>query len=174
MPLPAAKSTNSTGKYFAFRNRCYICRPIKPQNLMKINHLESGSVFEITEQKGTFKLHDSTTNKSHFFRESYEAIWHSIELIRNISFEYLHPGHLLEIARRSRIPEHAISPSLVPALKKEKIIRTYYDQIFLKLLSFYRSGQDLFTVSNQSNFIIDHEVTTLLKTTVGLKLSVPQ
>ena len=139
---------------------------------MKINHLESGSFFEITEQKGTYRLHDSSTNKSHFFKESYEAIWHSIELIRNISFEYLSPTHLVDIAKRSRIPEQAISPALVPALKKEKIIRTYYDQIFLKLLSFYRSGHELFTVSNQSNFIIDHEVVSLLRTTGGVKLSV--
>lgn len=140
---------------------------------MKISHLESGSLLEITEKNGNFRLHDSNTNRSQFFKESYEAIWHAIELIRNISFDYLNTNHLLDIATRSRIPEKVISPSIVPTLKKEKIIRTYYDQIFLKLLSFYRSGNDVFTVSNKSNFIIDHEIVSLLRSTAGIKYTLP-
>ncbi len=140
---------------------------------MKITHLESGRLFEITEQDDNVRLHDSSTNRTHFFKESYDAIWHAIEQIRNISFESISPNHLLEIARRSRIPEKVVSPSLVNVLKKEKIIRTYYDQIFLKLLSFYRSGQELFTLSNKNNFIIDHEIVSLLRTTAGVKLTTP-
>jgi hypothetical protein len=57
-------------------------------------------------------------------------------------------------------------------LKREKISRTYYDQIFLKLLSSYRTGTESVLVSNKTNFIVYHELAHMIRSIMGVRLSV--
>lgn len=140
---------------------------------MKIIHFESGNIFEITDHQVNFRLFDSGANRSYLFKESYEAIWHAIELIRNLSYDLMTPAHFNDIAKHAHVPAEAINPSVIAALKKENIVRTYYDQLFLKLLSSYRQGTDSMTLSNRTNFIIDHEVASLLRTSTGSSFTIP-
>src|SRR5687767_13665905 len=121
---------------------------------MKIYHAESGNVYEITEQKDSFKLFDSKNNKSHSFKESYEAIWFAIELIRGTSLDALTEENLNAVISKLQLKIASLPKTMVPQLKKEKINHTYYDQVFLKLLTSYRCGHQEITVSNQTNFDI--------------------
>ncbi len=140
---------------------------------MKITHKESGAVYEITQQKESFKLHDYGTERSYYFKESYDAIWHVIELTRNISFDFLDDENLKEIARRAHLTLETVPKSLMSSIKKETLNRTYYDQIFMKLLTNYRAGMDEVVLSNKTNFVVDHEVGNLLKSAMGIRLSIP-
>lgn len=140
---------------------------------MRVSHEESGIFYDILEEKGNFRLIDSSTNRSYNFKEAYEALWATIELMRNLSFEILADMQLQEIMKRSHVSLSAIPRSVLQVLKKEKISRTHYDQIFLRLLSQYRSGIQAIAFSNKTNFIIDHEVAFLLRKFSGLSLGVP-
>lgn len=140
---------------------------------MKIKHNESGNVYEIIEAKGGFKLIDSGVNRAYTFKEAYEAIWAAIELIRNISFDSISDARFLQIAKRSHVAISLSPKSVMSSIKKEKIIRTYYDQIFLKILSQYRSGQETVVVSNETNFSVSHELSFLIRKSIGANLSIP-
>ena len=140
---------------------------------MKICHTESGNIYEITELKDSYKLFDSSNNKSHTFKESYEAIWFAIELIRGTSFDILTDEALNGIVRKAQLPIPFLPKSIVGQLKKEKISHTYYDQVFLKLLTSYRCGHQEIAVSNQTNFDVQHELVHLVRKLVGAKLSIP-
>lgn len=140
---------------------------------MRVSHEESGIFYDIVEEKGNFRLIDSSTNRSYNFKEAYEALWATIELMRNLSFDILAEMQLQEIMKRSHVSLSSIPRSVLQVLKKEKISRTHYDQIFLRLLSQYRSGIQAIAFSNKTNFIIDHEVMFLLRKFSGLSLSVP-
>lgn len=139
---------------------------------MRVSHEESGIFYDILEEKGNFRLIDSSTNRSYNFKEAYEALWATIELMRNLSFEILPEMQLQEIMKRSHVSLSTIPRSALQVLKKEKISRTHYDQIFLRLLSQYRSGIQAIAFSNKTNFIIDHEVMFLLRKFSGLSLGV--
>ena len=134
---------------------------------MRIHHQETGFFYEITEQNDNYKLFESASNRYHTFKEAYEGIWYAIEQIRNISLDKIEEDHFTEIAKRSNLSLASISKSLTVHLKKEKISRTYYDQLFLKLLSHFRGGIDSVTVSNKTNFVIDHEVAFLFRKSLG-------
>jgi hypothetical protein len=140
---------------------------------MRIRHDENGDVYEIIEVKGSFKLLDLSNNRSYIFKEAYEAIWMAIEIIRNSTIESLAEEHLSTITRRAKLDKHATPKSLLASIKREKIIRTYYDQIFLKILSQYRSGHETVVVSNKTNFVVDHEVGFLLRKSLGINLTIP-
>jgi dsRNA-specific ribonuclease len=140
---------------------------------MRINHEESGAVYEIREQKGSFTLTDSSTGRSSVFKESYEALWGAIELIRNSSLDKLNEDDLKVISKHAQVALSSIPKSLIPALKREKINRTYYDQTFLKLLSSYRGGKETIVVSNKTNFIVHHELAHLVRAFMGTKLTIP-
>lgn len=140
---------------------------------MRVSHEESGIFYEILEDKGSFRLIDSSTNRSYIFKEAYEALWATIELMRNLSFEVLAEMQLQEIMKRSHVSLSAIPKSVLQVLKKEKISRPHYDQIFLRLLSQYRSGIKAIAFSNKTNFVIDHEIVFLLRKFSSLGLSVP-
>jgi hypothetical protein len=140
---------------------------------MRIRHDESGNVYEITEEKGGFKLLDSRTNRAHTFKEAYEAIWMAIEIIRNTSFDFVGDDDLEHITKRAHLNTSSLPKSLLSSLKREKINRTYYDQIFLKILSHYRSGHEEVVVSNKTNFIVDYEITFLVRKSLGVNLSIP-
>lgn len=142
-------------------------------SIMTVHHEESKTVYDITEHESNYKLVDSSTNRTYFFKESYEAVWFVIELIRNSSFDKLSEDDLKEITKRSHLDLPVIPKSLIAMLKREKISRTYYDQIFLKLLSQYRAGVDSITVSNKTNFIVNHEVGHLVRNITGAKPSFP-
>jgi hypothetical protein len=129
---------------------------------MKIVHQESNSFFEITEHSKSVKLLDSATNRAYYFKESYEAIWFVIELIRNTSIDFLSNEDLKQIALQSHTPEE-LSKSKLAVFKKEKVNHTYYDQVFLKLLSHYRSGSDTFVLGNKTNFSIHYEMVYLVR-----------
>src|SRR5688572_21010594 len=98
---------------------------------MKIRHDESGNVYEIIEEQNGFRLLESSTNRSYTFKEAYEAIWMAIEIIRNSSLQSLAEAHLQTITKRAKL-DISTPKSLLSSIKKEKIIRTYYDQLFLK------------------------------------------
>jgi hypothetical protein len=140
---------------------------------MRIIHEESGAVYEITEQKGNFTLMDSSTGRSYAFKESYEALWCAIELIRNSSFDKLNEDDLKEISKHAQVTLSSIPKSLISMLKREKINRTYYDQTFLKLLTSYRSAKETVVVSNKTNFSICHELAHIVRGFTGTKLSIP-
>jgi len=138
---------------------------------MKVSHQESGILYEITEENGAVKLLDFSTSKSYTFKEAYEAIWMTIELIRNHSFDFIIEDDLNKIAQRAHLSLSGIPRSLIALLKREKINRTYYDQFFLKMLSLYRSGNEAIAVSNKTNFIIDHEISFLLRRSFASNLA---
>lgn len=140
---------------------------------MRIDHQESGISYEITEERGGFKLVNSCTNRPYFFKESYEALWLAIELIRNSSFDNLTEDDLKEIYKSSRVALSSVPKSLIAMLRREKISRTYYDQIFLELLSLHRSGKESVLISNKTNFIVHHELGHLIRNFVGSKSSLP-
>jgi hypothetical protein len=140
---------------------------------MKICHTESGNVYEITEQKESYKLFDSKNNKSYSFKESYEAIWFTIELIRGVSFDILSDENLNTLVRKAQLPIPSLPKSVIQQLKKEKISHTYYDQVFLKLLTAYRCGHQEINVSNQTNFDVQHELIHMVRKLLGAKLSIP-
>jgi hypothetical protein len=136
---------------------------------MKIVHQESNVFYEITEHSKSVKLLDPATNRAYYFKESYEAIWFLIELIRNTSIDYLSNENLKEIAVQLHSSPEQISKSRLAAFKKEKVNHTYYDQVFLKLLSQYRSGADTFILSNKTNFSIHYEVVYLVRQSLTKK-----
>jgi hypothetical protein len=140
---------------------------------MKIYHEQSKVFYEVTEEKAAFRLVDSRTNKTYSFKESYAAIWFAIELIRQASFEALSDEELKQLIRKAQLPEEKVSRNMVLALRKEKINHTYYDQIFLKLLTAYRCGHEEVKVCNNTNFVVHHELAFMLRKTVGTKLSIP-
>ena len=140
---------------------------------MKIYHEEGAVVYEISELKDGYKLHDTRNNKVHSYKESYEAIWSAIELIRNSSLDLLTEEDLKMTAQKLQLNLNSIPKALLTQLKKEKISHTYYDQIFLKLLTSYRCGHPEISVSNKTNFIIQHELQFLIRKMVGSKLSIP-
>lgn len=141
---------------------------------MRVSHEESGIFYDIIEERGSFKLVDSSTHRSYHFKEAYEALWAAIELMRNNSFDMLADLHFQEIMRRSHISWSSAMPrSVLALLKKEKISRTYYDQIFLKLLTQYRSGTKSVAVSNKTNFVVDHEIAFLLRKFSTASLAIP-
>lgn len=135
---------------------------------MKIYHDESNVCYEIAEQKGGYRLVDSKTNRIYSFKEYYEAIWHAIELIRVNSFEILREEDLSPIwnACRFTIP---FPKTLLGTVKREKVNRSYYDQVFMKILSQFRSGVSEIHLKNNSNFSIQHELTHLIRQTMGAK-----
>ena len=137
---------------------------------MRIYHEESNVYYEITEQKGVYKLVDSKTSRMYTFKESYEAIWQAIELIRINSFDVLSEDDLSAIwkAFRFTIP---FPKTLLGNLKREKVNRTYYDQVFMKVLSQYRSGAEVIQLKNNSNFSIQHELVHLIRQMMGSKVS---
>jgi hypothetical protein len=139
---------------------------------MKITHQESNFFYDIIEQSRSVKLIDSATNRAYYFKESYEAIWCLIELVRNTSIDHISDNDLKEIASRAHLSLNEVTKSRVAAFKKEKIDHTYYDQVFLKLLSQYRSGADTFTLSNKTNFSIQHEMIHLIRQSASRTLSV--
>lgn len=136
---------------------------------MKIYHDESNVCYEIAEQKGGYKLVDSKTSRTYSFKESYEAIWHAIELMRIHCFEVLREEDLSSIWRACRftIPFPA---SLLNTLKREKVNRSYYDQVFMKVLSQFRGGVPEIHMNNNSNFSIQHELVHLMRQSVGVKI----
>ncbi len=140
---------------------------------MKIRHKESSVFFDIRQDGDSTLLVDSRTNRVHSFREAYEAIWYAIESTRMISYDALSPARLVEIAKKAHLSPDLISASTVGLLKKEKPIRTYYDQTFLKILSLYRAGAGEIELSNSTNFVIDHEVAAILRTISGLRFTMP-
>jgi hypothetical protein len=140
---------------------------------MKIYHEQSKVFYEVTEEKDAFKLLDSRTGKLYTFKESYEAIWCAIELIRQMSFEALTDDELKQLVQRAQVPAEKVSRNLVLALRKEKINHTYYDQIFLKLLTSYRCGHEEVKVCNNTNFVVLHELAYMLRRTVGTRLAIP-
>lgn len=140
---------------------------------MRIKHHESGNVYEIVEDKGLFKLPDLKIDHAYTFKEAYEAVWAAIEIIRNISFNSLSDDDLFVIAKRAHITVSSPLKSIKSLIKKERIIRTYYDQIFLIILSHYRSERESIVVSNKTNFNIDHEITFLMRKSEGVSLSIP-
>lgn len=137
---------------------------------MRIRHEETGVEYEISENNGNFRLHDSATNRSYSFNEAYEAIWMTIEIIRNSSLESLAEDHLQTITKRAHLNTSAVPKALLSSLKKEKINRTYYDQLFLKILSCYRNGHTDVVISNKTNFVLDHELNFLLRKSLGVNL----
>lgn len=139
---------------------------------MRISHAESGTTYQITEEKGTIVLLDSSTNRSYTFKEYYEALWCAIELIRNSSFDQLNDLDLSEVCKRAHISLDTLPRSVMTTLKREKISRTYYDQIFLKLLSSYRAGSETVLVSNKTNFIVYHELAHMIRSIMGVRLPV--
>ena len=136
---------------------------------MKIYHDESNVCYEIEEQKGGYKLVDSKTSRIYSFRESYEAIWQVIELMRTHCFEILREEDLSIIwhALRFTIP---FPKSLLSSLKREKVNRSYYDQVFIKVLSQFRGGVAEIHMNNNSNFSIQHELVHLMRQSLGLKV----
>jgi hypothetical protein len=136
-------------------------------------HDESGNVYEIIEDRGSFKLLDYNDGHSYMFKEAYEAIWAAIEIIRNLSLDSITDDHLLQIVKRAHVALTSSPRSVMSAIKREKMIRTYYDQIFLKILSQYRSGNETIMVSNKTNFFVDHEITSLIRKSLGVNLSIP-
>ena len=140
---------------------------------MKIYHEQSKLFYEVTEEKDAFKLLDSRTGKLYTFKESYEAIWFAIELIRQVSFEALTDDELKKLVQKAQVPAEKVSRNLVLALRKEKINHTYYDQIFLKLLTSYRCGHEEVKVCNNTNFVVHHELAYMLRKTVGTRLAIP-
>jgi hypothetical protein len=140
---------------------------------MKIYHEESKVFYEVNEQNDAFKLLDSKSNKTYTFKESYEAIWFAIELIRQASFDALSDEDLKRLVKKAQVPEDRISKNLILTLKKERINHTYYDQVFLKLLTSYRCGHEEVKVCNKSNFVIDHELAFMIRKTVGTRLAIP-
>lgn len=140
---------------------------------MRIRHEETGIEYEISENNGNFRLYDPATNRSYTFKEAYEAIWMTIEIIRNSSLESLAEDHLQTITKRAHLNTSAVPKALLSTLKKEKINRTYYDQLFLKILSSYRNGQNNVVVSNKTNFVLDHELNFLLRKSLGVNLFIP-
>jgi hypothetical protein len=135
---------------------------------MKIYHDESNVCYEIAEQKGGYKLVDLKTNRTYSFKESYEAIWYAIELLRMSSFDTLREEDLSPIwnACRFSIP---FPKTLLNAVKREKVNRTYYDQVFMRVLTQFRSGVQEIHLTNNSNFSIQHELTHLIRQTMGQK-----
>jgi hypothetical protein len=140
---------------------------------MRVSHEESGIFYDIIEERGNVKLVDSSTNRSYNFKEAYEALWAAIEMMRNVSFDLLADIQIQEIMKRSHVSLSVVPRSVLGVLKKEKISRTYYDQIFLKLLTQYRSGRQAIAFSNKTNFIIDHEISFLLRKFPGIGLAIP-
>jgi hypothetical protein len=135
---------------------------------MKIYYDESNVYYEIAEQKAGYKLVDSKTNRIYSFKESYEAIWHAIELIRVNCFDILNDNDLSAIWKTFRftIP---FPKTMLSTLKREKVNRTYYDQVFMKVLSQYRSGVEVIHLNSTSNFSIQHELVHLIRVTMGVK-----
>lgn len=140
---------------------------------MKICHEESGVIYEISELKEGYELKDSRNNRTYTFKESYEAIWFVIELIRSSSLEKLTEHDVAAILQKSQVTVETVPKSLMTQLKKEKITHTYYDQLFLKLLTSYRCGHPEITVSNKTNFILSHELHFIVRKLAGVKLSIP-
>jgi hypothetical protein len=140
---------------------------------MRICHVESDIFYDITEDKERYKLHDSHTSHTYHFKEAYEAIWMAVELTRNMSFDMLTNDALSSIVKRSSSQLNTAPKAMIAMLKKEKINRTYYDQVFLKLLSQFRSGQQTFIISNKTNFSVEHEVAFLVRKMSGVSLSIP-
>jgi hypothetical protein len=138
---------------------------------MQISHAESGTTYQITEQNGSVVLLDSSTNRSYSFKEYYEALWCAIELTRISSFDLLNDLDLIELCKRSHISLDTLPKSVMATLKREKINRTYYDQIFLKLLSSYRAGSESVLVSNKTNFIVYHELAHMIRGIMGVRIS---
>lgn len=140
---------------------------------MKIYHEQSKVFYDVNEQKDAFKLLDSRSNKTYTFKESYEAIWFAIELIRQASFEAITDEDLRKLVHKAQVPAERVSKNLILALRKEKINHTYYDQVFLKLLTSYRCGHEEVKVCNKTNFVVDHELAFMIRKTVGTKLTIP-
>jgi hypothetical protein len=138
---------------------------------MKIIQQDSNFSYDIVEHSRSVKLVDAVTNRAYYFRESYEAIWFLIELVRNTSIDHISDGDLKEIASRARVSVDEVTKSRMAAFKKEKIDHTYYDQVFLKLLSQYRSGADTFTLSNKMNFSVQYEMVHLIRQSASRRLS---
>jgi hypothetical protein len=140
---------------------------------MKIYHEQSKVFYEVTEEKDAFRLVDSRTSKTYSFKESYAAIWFAIELIRQASFEAMTDEELKQLVQKAQVPAEKVSKNLILALRKEKINHTYYDQIFLKLLTSYRCGHEEVKVCNNTNFVVQHELAFMLRKTIGTKLTIP-
>jgi hypothetical protein len=140
---------------------------------MRIVHVEGNVSYQVTEQKSGVTLLDSSTNRSHTFKETYEALWCTIELIRNTSFDRLSEEEIHDMCKRSQLTINTVPKSLLTMLRREKISRTHYDQIFLKLLSAYRAGTEQVQLSNKTNFIIYHELVHLLRDVMRPKLGAP-
>jgi hypothetical protein len=134
---------------------------------MKIYQEESKVYYEIEEQKSGIKLFDSKSNRTYIFKESYEALWQAIELMRYSWFENLSEENLSDLSRHFHFST-PLTKNVLPSLKKEKVNRSYYDQVFMKLLSQYRSGKEEVRM-NASHFMIHLEVIHLLKKVLGMK-----
>lgn len=139
---------------------------------MKIYHEESNVYYEIAEEKGGYKLVDLKTSRTYSFKESYEAIWQAIELIRTNCFDILSEDDLSAIWKTFRFAL-PFPKTLLSTLKREKVNRTYYDQIFMKVLSQFRSGTDLIHLNDASHFSIHHELVHLIRQAMGVKTANP-
>jgi hypothetical protein len=140
---------------------------------MRICHEESDIFYEVTEDNDGYKLHDSHTDRIYHFKEAYEAIWMAVELTRNTSFDMLTDVEVSNIVKRSPTQVDAAPKAVMAILRKEKINRTYYDQVFLKLLSQFRSGRQTFIISNKTNFSVEHEIAFLERRISGHSFSIP-
>ncbi len=140
---------------------------------MKIHHLESGVILEVREEGDRFLFCDSRTNRAHAYKGSHEAIWMAIEVIRNVSYDLVSKDDLTAIAAQNQVGVGKITSSTVQSLRNEAPLTTYYDHIFLKLLSSFRTGAAEFALSNKTNFVIEQEAIALLRARAGTRLIVP-
>jgi hypothetical protein len=138
---------------------------------MKIT-LEQSSSFEITEDHGTFTLLDSSNQRKYSFKESYEAVWFAIEIIRNLSFDTLSEHALERAAKMVNTSLPQIPRALLSSIKRERINKTYYDQVFLKILSQLRSGAAVLSLESKADFVL-HELVHLLRKSLDPKQATP-
>lgn len=140
---------------------------------MKIHHTESGITLEVREDHGSFLLADSRTQRTHVFKEAYEAIWFGIEIIRGISYGQLTHEQLIDIAARNNLNINNIHKDFILRIQGEKPLTTYYDQSFMRLLSSYRAGVPEVAVNNATGFVIEQEVVAQLRALAGVRLTMP-
>lgn len=136
---------------------------------MKLHDEGSKIYLELSQEKNGIRLFDAQSNKTQMFREVHDAIWYSIDTLRLSSFEKLTEQGLSDLSRHFN-PSVEISRSLLNTIKREKTNRIYYDHVFMKLLTFFRSDVTDVNLA-ATNFSIHLELLHLLKKHMGVKMT---
>lgn len=134
---------------------------------MKLQDQASKICIELSEEKNGVRLFDSSTNKSHYFKEIPEALWFSIDTVRTTMFDHLTEQTLIDLSKHLNASV-AVTKTLLQTIKRERTNRAFYDQVFMKLLTYFRTGVGDIPIAS-TNFSINLEVIHLLKKHLGIK-----